>query len=172
MSGMGISHSHGECVCSTPFRDARLILFVYFSFVFFFFFVKVSRLESSARPTLRADPNRSPVYFDCFHLSYQNILFMSFCFKVFNCAEVFSNGRPINIYSYTIRLQNGVSCLYKMIYKKIVQSLTILFIKGHTFKKEMICIRRGIHLYAVTFSMTLCFLILPSLLFTRNLRID
>ena len=39
-----------------------------------------------------ADPNRSPVYSDCFHLSYQNILFMSFHFKVFNYAEAVSNG--------------------------------------------------------------------------------
>ena len=39
-------------------------------------------------------------------------------------------------------------------------------------KKEMICIWQGIYLYAATFSMTLRFLILPSFLFTRNLRID
>ena len=84
-------------------------------------------------PSRKEDSNRSPVYFYYFHLSYQNILFMSFCFRVFNYAEVFSNGRPINIYSYTIRLQNGVSCLYKMIYKTIVQSLTLLFTKCHTF---------------------------------------
>ena len=39
-------------------------------------------------------------------------------------------------------------------------------------KKEIICIWRGIYLYATTFSMTLRFLILPSFLFTRNLGID
>ena len=39
-------------------------------------------------------------------------------------------------------------------------------------KKEIICIWRGIYLYATTFSMTLRFLILPSFLFTRNLRVD
>ena len=39
-------------------------------------------------------------------------------------------------------------------------------------KIEMICIRRGIYLYAATFFMTLRFLILPSFLFSRNLRID
>ena len=61
---------------------------------------------------------------------------MSFHFKVFNYAEAVSNGRPINIYFYTIRLQNGVSCLYKMIYKTIVQRLTFLFTKCHTFKKN------------------------------------
>ena len=53
----------------------------------------------------------NPVYSKRFHLSYQNILFMSFRFRVFNYVEAFSNGRPINIHSYTIRLQNGVSCL-------------------------------------------------------------
>ena len=83
-----------------------------------------------------ADSNRSLVYSDRFHLSYQNILFMSFHFRVFNYAEAISNGRPINIYFYTIHLQNGVSCLYKMIYKTIVQGLTLLFTKCHTFKKN------------------------------------
>ena len=61
---------------------------------------------------------------------------MSFHFRVFNYAEAVSNGRPINIYFYTIRLQNGVSCLYKMIYKTIIQILTLLFTKCHTFKKN------------------------------------
>ena len=83
-----------------------------------------------------ADPNRSPVYSDRFHLSYQNILFMSFHFRVFNYAEAVSNGRPINIYVYTIRLQNGVSYLYKMIYKTLFQRLTLLFTKCHMFKRN------------------------------------
>ena len=83
-----------------------------------------------------ADLNRSLVYSNRFHLSYQNILVMSFCFRVFNYAEAFSNGRPINIYSYTIRLQNGLSCLYKMIQKTIVQSLTLLLEKFHMFKRN------------------------------------
>ena len=61
---------------------------------------------------------------------------MSFCFRVFNYVEAFSNGRPINIYSYTIRLQNIVSCLYKMIHKIIIQSLTLLFVKYHMFKRN------------------------------------
>ena len=39
-------------------------------------------------------------------------------------------------------------------------------------QKEMICIWRGIYLYAATFTMTLRFLILPSFLFARNLHID
>ena len=45
-----------------------------------------------------ADPNWSPVYSYRFHLSYQNILFMSFHFRVFDYAEAVSNGRPIKIY--------------------------------------------------------------------------
>ena len=59
-----------------------------------------------------------------------------------------------------------------MIYKTLVQSSTLLFTKYPMFKKEMICIWRGIYLYATTCFMTLCFLILSSFLFTRNLRID
>ena len=61
---------------------------------------------------------------------------MSFHFRVFNYTEAVSNGRPINFYFYTMRLQNDVSCLYKMIYKTIVQRLTLLFTKCHTFKKD------------------------------------
>ena len=61
---------------------------------------------------------------------------MSFHFRFFNYAEVVSNSRPINIYFYTIRLQNGVSCLYKTIYKTIVQRLTLLFTKCHMLKKN------------------------------------
>ena len=62
-------------------------------------------------------------------------LFMSFHFKVLNYEEAFSNGRPINIYFYTIRLQNGLSCLYKMIHKTVVQNSTLLFTKYHMFKR-------------------------------------
>ena len=61
---------------------------------------------------------------------------MSFHFRVFNYAKEFSNGRPINLYSYTIRLQNDLFCLYKMIHKTTVQSLTILFAKYHMFKRN------------------------------------
>ena len=123
----------------------------------------MSRPESPALPRM-ADPNRSPVYSDRFHLSYQNILLLSFRFRVSNYTEAFSNGRPINIYSYTIH--------YEMIYKTIVQSLTFFVHKMSHVQKEMICIWRGIYLYATNFSMTLRFLILPDFLFTRNPRID
>ena len=97
---------------------------------------------------------------------------MSFHFRVFNYVEAFSNGSPINIYSYTIRLQNGVLRLYKMIYKTIVQSSTLLFTKCHRFKKKYYAYD-GVYTYTPqTFSMTLRFLILPSFLITRNPRID
>ena len=86
--------------------------------------------------TQMVDPNRSPVYSNCFHLSYQNILFMSFHFRVFNYAEAVSNGRPINNYFYAIRLPNGIPCLYKMIYKTLFQILTLLFTKYHMFKRN------------------------------------
>ena len=86
-------------------------------------------------PTRMADPNRSSIYSDRYHLSYQNILFMSFHFRVFNFAEAVSKGRPINIYFYTIRLQNGVPCLYKMIYKTLFERLTLLFTRYHMFKR-------------------------------------
>ena len=61
---------------------------------------------------------------------------MSFLFRVFNYAKADSNGRPINIHFHTICLKNGVSRLFKMIYKTIVQRLTLLFTKCHTFKKN------------------------------------
>ena len=105
-----------ELVLGCSFNSFCLIFNL---FVCFFFFCK-SVATRIPGPIRRAGPNRSPVYSDRFHLSSQNILFMSFRFRVFNYAEAFSNGRPINIYSYTIHLQNDVSCLYKMIYKTIV----------------------------------------------------
>ena len=115
-----------------------------FSVKFFFFLISIVfsyRWISTVATqilgsTQMADPNQSLVYSDHFHLSYQNILFMSFHFKIFNYAEAVSNGRFINFYFYTICLQNGISCLYKMIYKTIVQRLTLLFTKCHTFKTK------------------------------------
>ena len=61
---------------------------------------------------------------------------MSFHFKVFNYAEAVLNGRPINIYFYAIHLQNGIPCLYKMIYKTLFYRLTLLFTKYHMFKRN------------------------------------
>ena len=61
---------------------------------------------------------------------------MSFHFRLFNYMEDVSNGRSINIYIYTICLQNGISCLYKMIHKTIVQRLTLLFTKCHMFERN------------------------------------
>ena len=85
---------------------------------------------------------------------------MSFHFKIFNYAEAVSNGRPINIYFYTIHLQNGVSCLYKIIYKTIIQRLTLLFTKCHMFKKNdmhmtgYILIRRNLFYDSVLLDLT------------------
>ena len=112
--------------------DACLI-FVFTFYLFVFFLSVVTRIP---RSTLMVDPNRSPVYSDIFHLSYQNILFMSFHFSVFSYAKAVLNVRPINIYFYTISLQNGLSCLYKMIYKTLFQRFTILFTKYHMFKRN------------------------------------
>ena len=132
-----------ESSCSTPFRFDPIGEpesdpgSSFNSFIYLFFFKSVA--TQIPGPTRMANLNQSPVYSDHFHLSYQNILFMSFRFKVFNYAEAVLNSRPTNIYFYTIRLQNGVSCIYKMIYKKIVQRLTLLFIKCHTLKR-MVCI--------------------------------
>ena len=120
-----------------------------------------------------ADLNRSPNYSDHFHLSYQNILFVSFPFLLsLNYAEAFSNSRPINIYSYTIRLQNGVSCLYKMIHKTIVQSLPLLFTKYHMFKRNDIQMTEYILIHP-NFLYDSALLVLGLLfLLTRYLRID
>ena len=90
----------------------------------------MSRPESSAR--LEPEPDLLRPF--SFILSKHFIYVISF--QSFNYAEAFSNGRLINIYSYTIRLQNDVSCLYKMIHKTIVQSLTLLFAKYHMFKRN------------------------------------
>ena len=81
-------------------------------------------------------------------------------------------GRPINIHK--IHLQRRHSCLFRMIYKNqnISLEFNYLFTKYSIFKREMICIWRGIDLYAATCFMTLRFMILSSFLSTRNLRID
>ena len=78
---------------------------------FFYFFFKVSRPESPARPKWRI-LNRSPVYSDRFHLSYQKHFILEFSItwnhfiynriKAFlNIAETVANDKPINIYIYT-----------------------------------------------------------------------
>ena len=107
-----------------------------------------------------ADPNRSPVYSDRFYLSYQNVLFTSFHFKVLIYMEAFSNGRPINIYIYT----NTFTLRHSMPLQNDIQNIgsefnSFVYKMSHV-KKEMICIWRGIYLYAATLSMTLHFLFL------------
>ena len=48
------------------FLDTRLILFVYFSFIYFFVTTQITGL------TRRADLNRSPIYSNHFHSIYSN----------------------------------------------------------------------------------------------------
>ena len=97
---------------------------------------------------------------------------MSFHLKVLIYAEAFANGRPINIYIYT----NTFTLRHIMPLQNDKQNISYEFNafvhKMSHVQKEMICIWRGIYLYAATLSMTLRFSILPSFLFTRNLRID
>ena len=68
-----------------------------------FSFSKVSRPESPSRPErwVRTGARFTPTF--SFILSKH--LFMLFRFKVFNYAEAFSNGRPINIYIF----QNSIT---------------------------------------------------------------
>ena len=107
-----------------------------------------------------ADPNRSPVYSYRFYLSYQNILFTSFHFKVLIDEEAFSNGRPINIYIYTNTFQLRHSMPLQNDIQNISSEFNSFVYKMSHVKKEMICIWRGIYLYATTLSMTLRFLFL------------
>ena len=78
--------------------DARLILFFYLHFYFVFFFFQKCR-DPNPRLDLKGRSEPEPGllrHFFLFILSKH--LLMSFCFKVFNFAEAFSNGRPINIH--------------------------------------------------------------------------
>ena len=111
-------------------RVTRLIIFI------FIFFQKCRDPNPRSDLTRMTNSNRSPVYSDRFHLSYQKHFIYVISFSSFQLRGSISHGTPTNIYFYTIRLQNGVSCLYKMIYKIIVQRLTLLFTKCHTFKKN------------------------------------
>ena len=159
--------SHPSQTCNTPFRSDPIggfepvpgcsfnSFYLIFIYSFIYLFVLFCKSVATRIPglTRRVDPDQSSVYSDHFHLSYQNILFMSIRFRVFNYAETISNGKPITLYSYTIRLQNGVSCLYKMIYETIVQSLTLSFTKCHKFKRNDMHVTRYI-LIRRTLSMT------------------
>ena len=81
--------------CSTPFRSDPIggsepvlgCSFNYFYLIFIYYYFFKSVATRIPGPTRIADLNLSPIYFDRFHLSYQNILFMSFRFRVFNYAE-------------------------------------------------------------------------------------
>ena len=96
-----------------------------------------------------AGPNRSLVYSDRFYLFSKNILFMSFHFRVLIYAEVFSNGRLINIYIYT----NTFTLRHIMPLQNDKQNISSAFnafvYKMSHVQKEMKCIWWGIHLYAM-----------------------
>ena len=79
-------------------------------------------------------------------------LFMSFCFKVFNYAEAFSNGKPINIYiSQNAITMKAFYAFLKRYTKQNINSEFNYFVhKISHVQKEMICIWRGIYLYAAT----------------------
>ena len=98
-----------------------------------FLFKKCRDSNPRPDPNGRSEPELGLLRLFSFILS--KLLFMSFPFRNFIYAEAFSNSGPINIYSYTIRLQNGISCLYKIIYKTMVQSSTLLFTKYHMLKR-------------------------------------
>ena len=104
------------------------------SFFLFFFFFKVWPPESPARLKwqIQTETQFTPTVF--IYL-IKNILFMSFYFRVFNYAEAFQMVGHKHLLLYNT-FTNDVSCLYKMIYKTIVQRLTLLFTKCHTFKKN------------------------------------
>ena len=104
--------------CNTPFRSDPIgksepvlgwsFNYFYLLFIWFFFFFHRSVATRILSPTRRADPNRSPIYSNYFHLSYQNILFMSFCFRVFNYAEAF---QMVGLKTITL-----MQFVYKMVY--------------------------------------------------------
>ena len=110
-------------------------------------------------PTQIADPNRSPVYSDHFYLSYQNVLFTSFLFRVIIYVKAFSNCRPINIYIYI----NTITLRHYMPLQKVqnnVYEFNSFDYKISTFKNAMYA---HVRVYTYTphvFSMTLRFLFL------------
>ena len=99
--------TEGIWTCSTlfwsdPIGESEPVLgcsfnsfYLLFIYLFFFFKSVATQIPSQTR---MADPNRSPVYSDRFHLSYQNILFMSFNFRAFSYAEAF---QMIGPYTFT-----------------------------------------------------------------------
>ena len=73
--------------------DARLI---FFYMLLSFLFQKCR--DPNPRLDLKGGSEPEPGLLRRFHFTLSKDLFMSFRFKVFNYAEAFSNGRPINIY--------------------------------------------------------------------------
>ena len=94
----------------------------------------MSRPESLVRPKGGSEPE--PDLLRPFSFILSKTFYLCYFFLEFQICGSISNGRHINIYFYTIHLQNDVPCLYKMIYKTIVQRLTLLFTKCHMLKKN------------------------------------
>ena len=132
----------------------------------------MSRPESPTRPERRVRTGAR--FTPTFSFILSKHLFMSFRFKVFNYAEAFSNGRPINLYiSQNAITMKAFYAFLKWYTKQNINSEFNDFVhKISHVQKEMICKWRGIYLYTVTCSMTLRFTILSSFPSTRNLRID
>ena len=96
---------------------------------------------------------------------------MSFRFKVFNYTKTFQMVGPKTFTLIQFVTKWRIMPLQNDIQNNSSEFNSFVHKMSHV-QKEMICIRRGMYLFATTFYMTLRFLILPSFLFTRNLRID
>ena len=103
--------------------DARLVLFY---LLFIYLLKKLSLLVP--RSDLNGGFEPEPGLLRPFTLSYQNISFMSFHFRVSNTQKLFQM-----VGSYTFIY---IQYVYKMIYKTLFQRLTILFTKYHMFKRN------------------------------------
>ena len=109
-----------------------------------FFYMLLSFLFQKCRDPnpwldLKGGSKQEPGLLRCFHFILSKHFFMSFRFKVFNYAEAFSNGRPINIYIS----QNEITMkafyaffLNDIQNKTLIQSSTILFTKYPMFKRK------------------------------------
>ena len=152
--------------------NACLIFFIHILLCFLFKSV-VTRILGSTR---RADPNWTPVYSDVFNYLIKTFSLFYFSLGFRFTWKHFSNGRPINIYIFTkCNYNEGILCLFKRYTKQNINLKFNYFVHkiSHVQKgNDMICIWRGIYLYAATCSMTLRFAILSSFLSTQNLCKD
>ena len=138
-----------------------LILFIYILFRFLF--------QKCRDPNRRLNPKGGfepePGLLRRFQLSYQNIFFMLFLFRFFYLrGSIFKWLAHKHLHFIKYNYSEGILCPFKMIYKTKYFFRVRLFVhKISHVQKEMICIWRGIHLYAATCFITLRFLILACL---------